>query len=283
MLLNSEGKRGGLVVMKNHRFAIATFFSFMAVLFLYNYRHQTGLSALVADDEGYHTVSGGNGTSGVYTDPTQAHTFLEIASKHGTDKVTVHSYHHMYAKYLEPMRTKRIKMLEIGLGCDMSYGPGKSYYTWLEYLPNVDLYFIEYDGACAEKWGTAMTGATIFAGDQSDIPFLEAFVEATGGDFDVIVDDGGHTMIQQLVSFEHLFGAVKPGGLYFAEDLQTSYWDVYGGGEGVEKTFMNMVKGSLDDMMNPSRNKKGAMEEVFSVDCMREVCAFSKQELGLKY
>lgn len=22
------------------------------------------------------------------------------------------------------------------------YGPGKSYYTWLEYFPNVDLYYI---------------------------------------------------------------------------------------------------------------------------------------------
>jgi len=43
-------------------------------------------------------------------------------------------------------------MLEIGLGCDMSYGPGKSYYTWREFLPNVDLYYIEYDKACVQKW-----------------------------------------------------------------------------------------------------------------------------------
>lgn len=45
----------------------------------------------------------------------------------------------VYEKHLEALRDKPLKMLEIGLGCDMEYGPGKSYYTWLEYLPNVDM------------------------------------------------------------------------------------------------------------------------------------------------
>lgn len=45
----------------------------------------------------------------------------------------------MYEKYLDPIRHKPLKMLEIGLGCNMAYGPGKSYYTWLEFLPNVDM------------------------------------------------------------------------------------------------------------------------------------------------
>jgi hypothetical protein len=45
--------------------------------------------------------------------------FYEIAQEKGTDKVTVHTYHEMYEKYLPPLRNKKIKMLEIGLGCDM--------------------------------------------------------------------------------------------------------------------------------------------------------------------
>src|SRR5450432_4049187 len=106
--------------------------------------------------------------------------------KHGTDKVSTHKYHHMYQKYFEPMRDQPLKMLEIGLGCDMNYGPGASYYTWLEYFPNVDLYYIEYDKACAEKWASSTTGATIFSGDQADIPFLKDFLVQTGGNFDVI-------------------------------------------------------------------------------------------------
>lgn len=81
-------------------------------------------------------------------------------------------------------------MLEIGLGCDMNYGPGASYYTWLEYFPNVDLYYIEYDAACAKAWAHKTTGATIFAGDQADVNFLNQFIAAAGADFDVIIDDG---------------------------------------------------------------------------------------------
>lgn len=45
--------------------------------------------------------------------------FKEIGLKYGTDKVTDHHYWFIYEKYLEPLRDKKLKMLEIGLGCDM--------------------------------------------------------------------------------------------------------------------------------------------------------------------
>ncbi|KFX86715.1 hypothetical protein V495_08671 [Pseudogymnoascus sp. VKM F-4514 (FW-929)] len=208
--------------------------------------------------------------------------FREIGKKHGTDKVTVHRYHHMYEKYLEPLRDEKLKMLEIGLGCDMSYGPGASYHTWLEFFPNVDLYYIEYDAACAEKWSAKTTGATIFTGDQADVPFLKKVLNETGGGFDVIVDDGGHTMNQQKTSIDILFGSVKPGGLYFVEDLQTSYAPKYGGGMGVKTTFVERVKASLDGLML-SRPSPDFMADVYSVDCMKEVCAFSKKVKGEVY
>src|ERR1700753_3741760 len=110
----------------------------------------------------------------------------------------------MYPKYLEPYRDKHLKMLEIGLGCDMEYGPGASFYTWLEYFPYVDLYFIEYDAVCAEKWAANTTEAPIFTGDQADVPFLNSFMEQAGMNFDIIIDDGGHRMNQQITSLETL-------------------------------------------------------------------------------
>jgi hypothetical protein len=45
--------------------------------------------------------------------------FTDIALKYGTDKVTDHHYQFMYEKYLAPIRDESLKMLEIGLGCDM--------------------------------------------------------------------------------------------------------------------------------------------------------------------
>ncbi len=188
----------------------------------------------------------------------------------------------MYQKYLEPLRDRPLKMLEIGLGCDMEYGPGASYATWLEFVPHVDLYYIEYDAACAKKWAASTTGATIFSGDQADVVFLKKFIADTGGKFDIIVDDGGHTMVQQQTSFDTLFPEVNPGGLYFCEDLQTSYIQLYGGGAGKPDTMMERIKGSLDDLML-AKPRHAVMGDIYSIDCMREVCAFSKKELVGEY
>lgn len=175
-------------------------------------------------------------------------------------------------------------MLEIGLGCDMNYGPGASYYTWLEYFPNVDLYFIEYDAKCARQWAKKTEGATIFAGDQADTSFLDDFIRKTGGEFDIVIDDGGHTMEQQITSFKHLFRIVKPGGVYFCEDLQTSYWDKYGGGETARLnkniTMMQTVALLIEDLtIGPRRVVFEDNEELVHIDCSREICGFWKREV----
>lgn len=210
--------------------------------------------------------------------------FKEIALKYGTDKVTDHHYWYMYEKYLEPVREKKLKMLEIGLGCDMNYGPGKSYYTWLDYFPNVDLYYIEFDAACAEAWKHKTTGATIFTGDQGDRDFLRRFVDESGGNFDVIIDDGGHSMTQQRNSLEELWGIIKPGGYYFIEDLHTSYlpqWggDTTGGKDPNVHTMTKFIYELIDDkMVDGSRH--AISKDMRGIDCMREVCCIEKMEVG---
>ena len=45
------------------------------------------------------------------------------------------------------------------------------------------------------------------------------------GPFDIIIDDGGHTMEQQIASIETLFPALNEGGVYLCEDTHTSYWE----------------------------------------------------------
>ena len=49
----------------------------------------------------------------------QEKSLYDIGNQYGTDKVTYHRYHNLYDKYLPSIRHKKIKMLEIGLGCDM--------------------------------------------------------------------------------------------------------------------------------------------------------------------
>ena len=43
------------------------------------------------------------------------------------------------------------------------------------------------------------------------------------GPFDLILDDGSHIWAHQILTFEYLFEALAPGGLYVLEDLDTSY------------------------------------------------------------
>jgi hypothetical protein len=42
----------------------------------------------------------------------------------------------------------------------------------------------------------------VVTGDQADNKTLDSWVATTGGDFDVIIDDGGHTMPQIYWSFQ---------------------------------------------------------------------------------
>ena len=185
----------------------------------------------------------------------------------------------MYEHRLAPLRDQKIKMLEIGLGCDMGYGPGASYYTWLEYFPHVDLYYIEYDAECAHKWANSTDKATIFTGDQADTEFLTEFMLTVGGNFDVIIDDGGHTMNQQRASLKTLWPAIKPGGIYFIEDLATSYIAKYGGGAIGSDTMMNDLKIMLDDINRapevPITFPK-VSNQVVSFEFTQEVVALTK-------
>jgi len=72
-----------------------------------------------------------------------------------TDKVLDHTYDIMYGHFLLPLRDEKPprprKMLEIGLGCTMAYGPGSSVRLWRGLLPHVELWEAEAHAACVEN------------------------------------------------------------------------------------------------------------------------------------
>jgi hypothetical protein len=87
----------------------------------------------------------------------------------------------------------------------------------------------------------------VVLGDQADRGFLESVVERHGP-FDIIVDDGGHTMEQQITSIETLFPSLVDGGVYIVEDCHTSYWDEFGGGLRRDGSFVEWSKARIDDL-----------------------------------
>ena len=81
-------------------------------------------------------------------------------------------------------------------------------------------------------------------GDQADPMFL-LDVAAKHGPFDVIVDDGGHKMHYQKVSFNTLWFQFSDGGLYIVEDTHSSYWLGLGGGYRKKTVLLIFPKGWL--------------------------------------
>ena len=168
-----------------------------------------------------------------------------------TDKVTLpashiamsHTYQFPYERWLRPIRCKPMKFMEIGLGCGMPYRgangdyaattEGHSMPLWLSFLPHANITVIEYDANCAFgfmandplKLGPELKRRVrMFSGDQSKAGDLLHVVKQEGiGMQDVIIDDGGHSMMQQLTTLRTLLPWVKPGGILILEDLQSSY------------------------------------------------------------
>lgn len=172
-------------------------------------------------------------------------TLDELAIKAGTDKSSLgHNYTEVYDLVFAPMRKQPIKFLEIGIF------NGDSIRLWNEYFEHKDtqLYFLDIAQNAIQLCGridlnqASLDRAHCYSCDQANKQQLLAFCKQSGGQFDVIIDDGGHTMEQQITSFAVLFPYVKSGGVYIVEDLHTSYWKVYGGDGSVAYPYKNKIQ-----------------------------------------
>lgn len=132
-----------------------------------------------------------------------------------------------------------VNFLEIGVYKGGSLG------LWRDFFgTNAKLTFLDIDPACKQL---EIPGTHIEIGDQSDREFLKRIAKERGP-FNLIVDDGGHKMDQQTISFETLWPALSDGGLYVIEDTHTSYWPGFGGGFRNPKSFMERMKDLVDRM-----------------------------------
>jgi hypothetical protein len=148
-------------------------------------------------------------------------------------------YLDVYADLLRDWQARDISFLEIGVY------KGGSMPLWQGFFgQNAKLTFLDIDPACK---ALEMPGTTVEIGDQTDREFLARVSEAHGP-FDIIVDDGGHKMDQQRISFESLWPKLADRGLYIVEDVHTSYWPGFGGGYRNSASFIEFSKDLIDKM-----------------------------------
>ena len=157
------------------------------------------------------------------------------------DRMIMKMYHYLdiYDKLLRDWQGRDVSFLEIGVY------KGGSIRMWRDFWgPKSTVTFLDIDPACA---ALQLDGTKVEIGDQTDTAFLKRIAE-TYGPFDMIVDDGGHKMDHQNVSFRELWPHLKDRGLYIVEDTHTSYWPGFGGGYKAPQSFIEKCKNLVDYM-----------------------------------
>lgn len=155
-------------------------------------------------------------------------------------KRLIHKWEHyfdIYETHFSRFRDKSPIILEIGVF------HGGSLQMWKNYFgKGCKIYGLDIEPRCKSL---EEEDIEIFIGSQTDRAFLKDIKNKIGL-VDILIDDGGHTMEQQIITYEELFSLVNDNGVYLCEDLHTSYWPEYGGGLRRSESFIEYSKNFID-------------------------------------
>lgn len=150
-----------------------------------------------------------------------------------------HHYFEIYHRHFAAFRGRSPVVVEIGIYHGGSLEMWRHYFGRGARIVGIDL-----DPRCRQFEGDSVS---VMIGDQADRKFL-AEVRARYPHVDIVIDDGGHTMVQQITSFEELYPHLQPHGVYLCEDLHTSYYPPYGGGYRRDGTFIQYATRLVDQL-----------------------------------
>lgn len=166
---------------------------------------------------------------------------LEVFFRANTGRL-IHKWLHyfeVYDRHFARFRGRPVNVLEFGVS------QGGSLQMWRDYFgPSARLFGVDINPNCRQF---EEAGTRIFIGDQADRTFLRGLAQEIP-EVDILIDDGGHTMRQQIATFEELFPRIAPNGVYLCEDVHTSYWRRWDGGYRRRGTFIEYSKGWIDDL-----------------------------------
>lgn len=158
---------------------------------------------------------------------SENHFLDQLAKRYGTDKSTDHhGYTLVYETYLDKLKSKPMRILELGWGGheDPDKG-GASAQMWRDYFPNGEVTCIDLE---AKTITDAHKRINFRQGSQADPDFIRQIGEEFGP-FDLIVDDASHLSSLTIKSWQLLYPYLASGGLYVLEDTHAAYHDGYYG------------------------------------------------------
>lgn len=108
-------------------------------------------------------------------------------------------------------------------------------------------------------------------GDIADESFI-SLIKKKYPHVDIFLDDGGHTMQQQITAMKHMLPHVQPEGIYMCEDLGTSWLQSFGGvpygsvandEKFVRQTMVGLIHQTLDWLLGTAISGSGQSNTVF--------------------
>jgi hypothetical protein len=118
-------------------------------------------------------------------------------------------YFEVYDRHFSKFRNQPVNFLEIGIYSGGSLPMWRSYFG-----DECRVYGVDIEEACRCYEADRIA---VFIGDQQDRSFWERFSQAVP-QIDVLVDDGGHTPEQQMVTLEEMLPRMPVGSIYVCED-----------------------------------------------------------------
>lgn len=168
-------------------------------------------------------------------DSLKGREIVELSQIFKTDKEpAMHNFIDVYKRHFDPIRDSVDRVFEIGIF------NGASHKMWMCYFDSAEIYGID----IRPKPWVENLGVHTYITNQANREQLQTFIDSSGGQFDIIIDDGGHWMNHQQVSLGFLFKHLKPGGLFIVEDVHTSipeFYDGFGVKPTLENTTLTMI------------------------------------------
>lgn len=162
-------------------------------------------------------------------------------------------YFDIYEKHFSRfVDKKKVRVLEIGVM------GGGSLEMWDYYFKDSEIVGLDINPACLDLQKNFGDNVKIELGDQSNPHFWEEF-KKNNEPFDIIIDDGGHRMNQQQLTFDMMYDHVTENGVFLVEDTHTSYFTNFGGQMKGERTFIEKSK-DLIDSLHINHFKKDTLE-----------------------
>ena len=146
-------------------------------------------------------------------------------------------YFNVYEECFASFKDKKITFVEIGVHNGGSLSVWKNFFGENSRIIGIDI-----NPECKKF---EEDGFEIFIGNQSDPKFWETFFNKVGN-VDIILDDGGHTNLDQITTVASTVENINDGGLLVIEDVHTSYIEIYNSRK--KFSFVSFAKKIVDDI-----------------------------------